>query len=253
MNSVPNDDRFRFTTAAHAQHRFHSPLSAEKAARLIVLLGLRGTSSVVEIGCGKAHLLALALEQSGARGIGIDINPEFIAAAKRAHVELVGSGRMRVLEQSAQEALRTLAPQDAFFCIGSAHYMGGLSAALTDIRARLKPGGHVLLGEGYWKRAPDDEYLALLGARQDALDTHADNAVRCRELGFDVLYTTQATVDEWDDYEGLYAKAIFDFCHKAPGDPAASQWRRRAASWQDGFLRWGRDTLGFAYYVLRLR
>lgn len=253
MDTVAAEDRFRYTTIAHAAHRFCCPLSGHKAERLLRLLALKAASSVVDIGCGRGNLLALALDMSGGSGTGIDINPNFIAAGKREHVSLIAAGRMRLVEQNAQDALRTLPAQDAAFCIGSAHYLGGLAVALDDIRKRLKPGGLVLLGEGYWKRTPDPEYLALLNARADSLDTHADNAARCRELGFDVLYTTQATIDEWDDYEGLYAKGVLDHCRQHPNEGEAAAWRRRVVSWQDGFLRWGRDTLGFAYYVLRSR
>jgi SAM-dependent methyltransferase len=246
-------DPYRFTTVAHRAHRFGGPLSDAKAAVMVELLGLHARSQVLDLGCGKANLLAMVLQRWGCSGLGVDVNPHFVAEAKRAHFALVAGGRLKLLEQSGGAVLNKGGEFDAALCLGAAHYLGGLQRLLTDLRRCLNRGAVVLVGEGYWAKAPAPAFLDLIAGHEDQMGSHAENAQRARSAGYDVLYTTTASTDEWDEYEGLYAKNVLEFCHHHPQDADTPAWRARVERWQDGWLRWGRDTLGFGYYVLRLR
>jgi SAM-dependent methyltransferase len=199
-------DPYRFTTVAHRAHRFGGPLSDTKAAVMVELLGLHARSQVLDLGCGKANLLAMVLQRWGCSGLGVDVNPHFVAEAKRAHFALVAGGRLKLLEQSGGAVLNKGGEFDAALCLGAAHYLGGLQRLLTDLRRCLNRGAVVLVGEGYWAKAPAPAFLDLIAGHEDQMGSHAENAQRAR-----------------------------------------------VERWQDGWLRWGRDTLGFGYYVLRLR
>ena len=60
-------DPQKFTTIAHADHRYYSPLSAAKAAALARLFTLAPDDRVLDIGCGRAQfLLELLADASGA-------------------------------------------------------------------------------------------------------------------------------------------------------------------------------------------
>lgn len=263
MNDLPSSrpspsksaaaDPYRFTTVAHRAHRFGGPLSDAKAAVMVELLGLNAKSQVLDLGCGKAHLLAMVLQRWGCNGVGVDVNPHFVAEARRANFALVAGGRLKIVEQPGTAVLQQGGQYNAALCLGAAHYLGGLPRLLTDLRRCLVRGAVVLIGEGYWAKAPAPAFLELIGGREDQMGSHAENAQRARAAGYDVLFCTTASADEWDEYEGLYAKNVLDFCHQNPDDPDIPAWRARVERWQDGWLRWGRDTLGFAYYVMRMR
>jgi SAM-dependent methyltransferase len=258
MNDLPGEgavhvDPYRFTTIAHRAHRFGGPLFDAKAAVLVELLGLNAKSHVLDLGCGKANLLAMVLQRWGCSGLGVDVNPHFLAEARRAHFALVAGGRLRLAEQSGEVTLQAGGRFDAVLCLGAAHYLGGMQQLLTQLRCCLRRAGVVLIGAGFWARPPAPAFLELIGGREEQMETHAENAQRARQAGYDVLYTSTASFDEWDEYEGLYARNLLDFCHQYPDDPEAAAWRARVERWQDGWLRWGRETLGFAYYLVRSR
>src|SRR5438093_9965905 len=100
------------------------------------------------------------------------------------------------------------------------------------------------------KRPPEPEYLEALGATEDEMTTHAGNAARAREAGFRVLSTATSNDDEWDEYEGRYCAAIERYVEVHPDDPDADAMAARICGWHEAYLRWGRDTLGFGFYVL---
>ena len=59
---------------------------------------------------------------------------------------------------------------DLVICIASSHALGGFPDAFVALHDLVEPGGQVLLGEGYWRRPPTEEYLdALGGATADEL------------------------------------------------------------------------------------
>ena len=80
-------DPQKFTTIAHADHRYYSPLSAAKAAALARLFTLAPKDRVLDIGCGRAQFLLDLVATQRAHGVGIDANPAFIARARAAAVE----------------------------------------------------------------------------------------------------------------------------------------------------------------------
>ena len=48
---------FRFSTLAHADHLFCSPMSSARADELVEWLQLAPSSRVLDVGCGKAEFL----------------------------------------------------------------------------------------------------------------------------------------------------------------------------------------------------
>src|SRR5437588_4357178 len=79
---VPPMDHLKFTAIAHTDHLFCSPLSEEKADRLIDLLDLHPAAHVLDAGCGKAELLIRVVERYGATGVGVDKSPYFMRYAR---------------------------------------------------------------------------------------------------------------------------------------------------------------------------
>ncbi len=82
------------------------------------------------------------------------------------------------------------------------------------------------------------------------MKSHAGNAELARDTGFRVLYTMAASDDEWDEYEGLYCNAVERYVDAHPEDPDSAAMGERIRRWHDAYLRCGRATLGYGYYLL---
>jgi hypothetical protein len=113
----------------------------------------------------------------------------------------------------------------------------------------VRPGGHILVGQGYWRQPPSQAYLDFLGASPDDYATHADTFRKGAEAGLRPLYAAVSNQDEWDHYEGLYARAVERYIHANPTDRDRTALRTRIAQWREGYLTWGRETLGFGWYL----
>lgn len=241
---------FRFSTIAHRNHEYLSPLSDDKALQLIGSLceGLDHHDIVLDAGCGKAAFLRKVLELSPARGIGVDINASFLRSARD---EWRGAAeRLQLIESTVLEHAR---PQDAYaavLCVGSVHAFGSFDQCLKTCFEWLEPGGRLLVADGYWKQPPSSDYLAAIDGTQDEFGTHAQNAGRARTCGYVVLRTATSSDDEWDEYEGKYCNAMMRYLGKHPDDPDAEAFSARMQNWHMAYLKWGRSTLGFGYYLL---
>ncbi len=135
---------------------------------------------------------------------------------------------------------------------------GGIAGGIGGICARLagwtRRGGYVLIGEGYWQQAPCVEYLAHLEATQGEFRDHRGNVQAGIEAGFVPLHASVASPDEWDEYEWKYSASIERYAIEQPDDPDdpdVPAMLERIRCWRDGYLRWGRHTLGFGLYLFR--
>lgn len=240
----------KFTSVAHRDHLFCSPLSAARVDALIDLLELPVGAGVLDVGCGKGEVLLRVMGRYGVMGTGLDLSEAWLTEA-RARAEA------RVLPQPPTFLLQDAngytppEPVDLAVCIGSSHAYGGYRDSLRALRQVIKPGGLLLIGEGYWKITPAPEYLVLLKATQDELNDHAGNVAVAVGLGLTPLFASVSSDDDWDDYEGLYALSVERYAAQHPDDPDVPAMLGRIRPWRDGYLRWGRDTLGFALYLFQ--
>jgi hypothetical protein len=69
------------------------------------------------------------------------------------------------------------------------------------------------------------------------------------EAGLVPMHAATASPDEWDEYEWKYNRSIERYVRQQPDDPDAKAMLDRSRRWRDAYLRWGRDTLGFAVYL----
>lgn len=244
-------DPLRFTTIAHRNHRLCNPLDPAALERALDGLGLAACDRVIDIGCGKAALLVELAQRHGISGVGVDINAAFLAEG-RALAERAGVGAAVSLIE-AEAADLDLAPGSfaLALCIGSTHALGGYPETLRAFARLVRPGGHALVGQGYWKRPPDPEYLERLGATADEMTSHEGNLAAGAAAGLDGAGAWISSDDDWDRYEGLYADTVEEYAAAHPDDPDAPAMLERIHRWRETYRRWGRDTLGFGLYRFR--
>jgi len=244
---------FKFTTIAHSDRAFCNPLSDSKADRLLELLELRARNRVLDVGCGKGEMLLRLVRQFAVEAVGVDISPPFLteAATRAAAAGLPPDNPLFHLESARDFAARHTGYFDAALCVGSTHALGNWPECLASMASQVRSGGRLLLGHGYWKRTPHPDYLEGLGAAADDYTDHAGNVNAGEALGLIPLYSTTSSDDEWDDYEGQYCLAVERYVRDHPDDPDAAAMTQRIRTWRRLYHRWGRETLGFGFYLFQ--
>jgi SAM-dependent methyltransferase len=247
-------DTWKFYDITHREHEICNPTSDDKLARLVELLRLPTGASVVDIACGKGEFLIRLAEAYAVRAVGIDISPFFIAEAAR---------RLQARAPSADVTLHQLDGADfrprephgfaLASCIGASWVFGGHPGTLDALSGMAEAGGWVVVGEAYWRQEPSEEYLEASGDTRDSFGTHVGNAEAGEERGLDLVHTLVSSKDDWDRYEGLQWYATAEYARSHPDDPDLPEIVARGAKSREVYLRWGRDTLGWAIYVFRRR
>jgi hypothetical protein len=161
------------------------------------------------------------------------------------------ASRLELRETEAARLAAEPASFDAGICIGSTHALGGYRPTLAALARWVRPGGAVLVGEGYWRREPEPEYLERLGATADEMTTHEETIAAGAAVGLAPAGTWVSSERDWDHYEDLYARTVEVYVATHPEDPDAPAARERIRRWRETYQRWGRDTLGFGLYLFK--
>ncbi|GAA1785414.1 class I SAM-dependent methyltransferase [Streptomonospora arabica] len=233
---------------------FNGPLSGERAGRLIRSLGPLAGCRVVDLGCGWAELLLRTLEaEPAATGAGVDLDTDLVA---RGRANAAARGLADRVELTAGDAAAwTGPPADAVFNVGAAHVWGGepeahTGNALAAVSRLLRPGGRLLFGECFWLREPTAAELSAMPVPPGQYRTLPDLVDLALAHGFRLLALSQASLDEWDDFESGHARRWEDWLGENSASPDASEVREKADSHLRARLHSMRETVGFAYLTL---
>ncbi|MDP2311243.1 MAG: methyltransferase domain-containing protein [Pseudomonadota bacterium] len=240
-------DRARYSALAHASCPFAAPVHPDAFARLVERLALREGARVLDLGCGKAELGARIAARWGAHCVGIDRSPYALEIARRRAAGLT-RGSLRVLDADLSGPLPE-GPWDLVLNIG-AMPPGSQASAMLGWRSSLAAGGRLLIGDGYWKRAPEEGYLAALGGTSGELRDLVGTRAYAGELGMETLAVELSADADFEAYETSYRDNIERWVAANPSDPDAPEMAARARSWWGVYDRWGRDTLGFVVLLL---
>ncbi|MFD5569881.1 SAM-dependent methyltransferase [Streptomyces cadmiisoli] len=235
---------------------FHGPLSEARADALVGRLARNAPATVLDIGCGWGELMLRVLDAApGARGVGIDVNAEDLARGRRAAGVRGLADRVEFVEESAVGTAR--GPADLVLCVGASQALGAaepphhLPEALRELRRLVRDGGRVLLGEGFWHRAPTATELSGMWPGASAADHHDLAALveLAVEAGFRPEWTEAATAEEWDEFESGYLADVEVWLAAHPGHPRAPEARERADVHRSRRFSY-RGVLGLAYLTL---
>lgn len=247
-------DIWKFYGITHREHVVCNPTSEEKLTRLTGLLRLPRGAPVVDIACGKAEFLIRLAEAYGVRGAGVDISPFFIEEARGRIADRVPSGDIELLQMDGADYEPEEPESFAMAsCIGASWIFGGHANTLDALVRMVAPDGWVVVGEAFWLKEPSEEYLEASGETREMFGTHDGNARAGAERGLELLHTLVSSKDDWDNYEGLQWYSTSEYARAHPDDPDIAELTQRVAKQRATYLRWGRDTLGWAIYAFRRR
>jgi cyclopropane fatty-acyl-phospholipid synthase-like methyltransferase len=235
-----------------------TPLSEERAARLVRFLAGGPPGSILDIGCGWGELLLRALAAApDAVGEGVDLDVEAIARGQALADERGLTDRVDLRVDDAHDLA---GGWDAVICIGASQVWGApvedaqplpYAAALAALRELVNRGGRLVYGDGIWSQPPTPEAVAPLAGRDDEFRTLGEVAQLAVEAGFAPLAVHEASLDEWDVFESGYAAAYTRWLanHDAD-DPEADEVRELAERQRSAYFSGYRGILGLGYLEL---
>lgn len=241
-------------SALYEDLTFHGPLSPARADHLIRSLGGLNGQHVVDLGCGWAELLLrVLLAEPTATGHGIDQDPDAIEHG-RANATTRGITH-RLTLTVGDAGTWSSHDLDVLIVNGASHVWGGdptehTTNALQAGRSMLRRGGRLLLGEGFWKRQPTPTQLAAMPIPIEQYRSLPDLVDLALHHGYHLTALSQATLDEWDDFESRHALGWQRWLLANPDSPHADQVRTKADTHRNAWLRGWRTTLGHAYLTL---
>jgi len=245
-------DLWKFFDITHREHVFCNPMSVEKFEELIALLRLEPGDRVLEIASGKGEFIIRLAEQYDIEGIGVDISPYFVSDAKKKHQQRIPDARLSFVEMDgANYKPKAQGDFNLVACIGASWIFKGHRETLIALSEMAAPDGWVIVGEPYWRREPTAEHLEAIGVKRGAYGTHHENVKVGQELGLKLVYTLVSNQDDWDKYEGLQWYAANEWASKNPDDADVEELLKRVHENRENYLRWGRETFGWAIYMFK--
>ena len=236
----------RYYVVAEAAHELQNPTSSEKLLLLGKRLGLGPDSRVLDIASGRGGPALLLAERFGCRIRGVEIAPEFHAAAVE---RAAASGLSELLSfELGDGATVTFEPEtyDAALCLGASFVFGSLADTVEALAPAVRPGGHVVVGEPYWRRLPlPDDYED----RRDPWTTLDGTVTIFETSGLPVVSVIASSEDDWDRYDTLRWQTAERWLAENPEDPDAADIRSRHETTKRIYLRYGRELLGWAIFV----
>ena len=246
-------DMRKYYDITHREHVVLNPTSEEKLGRLVHLLRLHSEAQVADIACGKGEFLIRLAEAYELRGVGIDISSYYISEAQKMLKARAPDADIEFREMGGAD-YKPDEPNslDLASCIGASWIFGGHAGTLEALISMVRPGGWVVVGEPFWLQEPSPDYLGAVGIAEADLGSHLSNAEAGEQLGLELVHTLVSSRDDWDRYEGLQWYAMNDYTHSHPDDPDLKELVEQVDKEKAAYLRWGRDTLGWAIYLFRL-
>jgi len=236
----------RYYVVAEALHELQNPTSKEKLLLLGQRLGLGPDSRVLDIASGRGGPALLLAETFGCSVRGVEISPDFHAVAVE-RAAAAGLAELATFERG-DGAQATFEPgtYDAALCLGASFVYGSLADTVDALAPAVRPRGHVVVGEPYWRRLPlPDDYEA----RRDPWTTLEGTVTIFETSGLPVVSVIASSEDDWDRYETLHWKAVERWLADNADDPDAADIRMRHEQHKRTYLRHERELLGWAIFV----
>jgi len=247
-------DRWKFFDITHREHVYCNPMKVDKFDELIALLRLDPGDRVLDVATGKAEFIVRLAERYGISGVGVDLSPYCVADAREKHRQRIPDAPLRFLEMDGADFEPRRSERFSLVaCIGASWIYGGHRGTLTALNEMAAPGSWVVVGEPYWRQQPPAAYREAIGEDGSVYGTHYENVRVGQELGLELVYTLVSDRDDWDQYEGLQWYAAEAWASKHPDDPDVEDVLERVQHDKEAYLRWGRETLGWAIYVFKKR
>jgi ubiquinone/menaquinone biosynthesis C-methylase UbiE len=239
-------DKNKFNAIAHTYLKYDCPLHTAMVEEVTDLMHLEPGKRIIDVGCAKGEILIRMAELCQVAAIGIDTTPQFIEIAHKEIASRVPAADITLYETPVHEYQTQTESFDAVMCLNSAELYGGYDEALQGITKLAKPGGIVMMGDFYWRGAPNPSI-------QSRIVTHNyQSAVQAGIAhGLIPLYVTVCTEVDLDRYMWLQSYGVEGYAQEHPDDVDVPALLERSRSLCDEYIQFGRDALGFGLFLYR--
>jgi len=239
---------FELMDISHKYLEIINPSSQEKMLAVGDVLNLNAGSRVIDFGSGKGELLVLWAERFGISGTGVDISEQFCEKARNKIKERKLDDRIEIVLANGNEYASD-EKYDAGLCIGASFIWGGFKETIQSLKKYVKPEGKLAIGEVHWlKGTIPQEYLDG-SAPPGTLYEHEILEIS-NEEGYDIEYMVRSSLDDWDRYNAGNWRGLVEWINDNPEHPERQDVINRLRKVQDDYLRYEREYIGWAIYVL---
>jgi precorrin-6B methylase 2 len=230
-------------------HALQNPTSESKIRLLGERLGLGPESHVLDVASGRGGPAIVLASEFGCRITCVERAEQFVEVARRRTRDAGLDGLIEIVHSDASAFPLERNRYDAALCLGASFVWDGLAGTLGALVPAVRAGGHVAVGEPYWRTwplpavydpGPYDQYVTL-----------AETVQSLQSAGLIPVALIDASLDDWDRYETLHWLAAEDWLAENPDDPDAAEIREHHERWRDRYLRWDRELVGWAIVVGR--
>ncbi|MFI1206746.1 SAM-dependent methyltransferase [Streptomyces sp. NPDC020802] len=244
----------RSFTVRESGHRIHNPFTSEKLATLGRALHLAPGTDMLDLACGSGEMLCTWARDHQVTGTGVDISTVFLANARARAEELGVADRVAFRHADATGHVSD-EPVGVAACVGATWIGGGVTGTVELLRRSLAPGGIMLVGEPFWRRAPDSRaVLDSCHARsEDDYRPLPELVEHFGRLGCDVVEMVLADQSDWDRYVAAQWLSIRRWLDTHPNDELADEMREDLATGPARHVRYQREYLGWGVFALMNR
>ena len=240
-------DFFDLVNISERDMELINPSTPEKILTVGRSLALRAGCRVVDFGCGYGELLALWTEHFGISGVGIDVREHACERARNKMIERGFADRVQIVCANAAEYLFEKQVFDVAACVGASFIWNGYRPTIRAMREAIHATGRLVIGEPYWAT----RHVPPVYVRQEPR-VHAEHELLriAREEGYDFEYVVRASHDDWDGYEASNWRGLVRWMADNPDHEERQEVIDHLHRIQDEYLRYEREFLGWAIYVL---
>ncbi len=240
-----------FHERSEASHRILNPFTEDKLALLGEICRLEPGLRQLDLACGKAEMLCSWAARYGIHGIGVDLSPVFLDAARDRAEELTVTAQVEFVHGKAEDYRAEPHAFDVVSCIGATWIGDGLTGTLDLMRPACKPDGILLVGEPYWIDPPPPRALDALELGAEEFTSLAGTLDRFEAAGVELVEMVLADQDSWDRYVAAQWMTASDWLREHPDAPDAAEYADRVSAGRRAYLDYGRRYMGWGVFVLR--
>lgn len=243
-----------YQTITEAALRLPNPLTEAHLRRLAQAAQARPSTRLLDVACGGGELLNSWALWYEVNGTGVDSAESAIHLAERRANELKVWAQVQYTVSEALDFPQAFHQYHIVSHLGLTAWGNQLGQALNTLRAALRDNedGVLMIGETFWRKPPSPEACAALGLPSDALRSLDQVAAQLLAQEVELLDMIVPTPEDWDAFMSAQWRAVSDWlmgCEDAAlADQVRAQWQHNQLS----YLRYERELIGWAAFVLRV-